>query len=630
VTATITVTPNETIAIFVGGQGGAGGQPTRGAAGFNGGAVAGAGFGTGNGGGGGGGASDVRQGGSAVANRVVSAAGGGGGGGDPGGAGGSGGGNATGASGSTGGLGATSGGGGGGGTQAAGGGVGAAGALPSSGTSGSIGTLGAGGAGGTTSGTGEAGGGGGGGGYYGGGGGGGGSGGGGGGGGSSFTTGGATGVSHTQGGHSGNGVVAFTYTAAVAAASPPDAPFGVSAVASDGQASVWFDVGSANGAAISSFTVTAAPGGASVTGPGSPITITGLTNGTRYTFAVTATNAAGTSASSASSAPATPADRPGVASNVRASGADGAASVSFDPASGNGAAISAYTVTAFPGGAKASGSGSPVTVTGLTNCSAYTFTVTATSIVGTGLDSAASPAVIPANAGGCTSTTTTASPTSAGSLPSVSWPSGAFTTPAVIKATTDTSTSPALHGFAAGSTAVELTTTTTGGAPVTSFVKPLDVALPAAGPKSVPAFSADGGVTWSAIPALSGTTLPAGQTIGYYRDPADAVHVVSMEPGDFGLLAGPTLTATSRTSFPVRSASIYVDLTPGRPVTATVKLETRTGAVLKTVTATLPASVTRVKIPLPARLKAGAYLIKIAATSGPLTDNATVIVRLTG
>ena len=84
VTATVSVTPGEILAVFVGCKGGDGGS-TGGPGGFNGGAKG------GNGAGGGGGASDVRQGGSALANRIVAAGGGGGGGGDVGGNGGVGG-----------------------------------------------------------------------------------------------------------------------------------------------------------------------------------------------------------------------------------------------------------------------------------------------------------------------------------------------------------------------------------------------------------------------------------------------------------------------------------------------------------------------------------------------------------
>ena len=67
VQATLTVTPGETLYVYVGGQGG----QTSG--GYNGGGN------TGNTGGGGGGASDVRQAGSGLGNRVVIAGGGGGG-----------------------------------------------------------------------------------------------------------------------------------------------------------------------------------------------------------------------------------------------------------------------------------------------------------------------------------------------------------------------------------------------------------------------------------------------------------------------------------------------------------------------------------------------------------------------
>jgi hypothetical protein len=164
VSATIPVTAGERLAIFVGGSGGRGG--------FNGGGSGYRyGYGTG------GGASDVRQAGNRLADRVVVAAGGGGGAGTgngygsggyfPG-AGGSGGGRQGGSG--YGGTGALSGGGGNGGTQSTGG-EGGAGGGASSNCGGSDGALGAGGAGGSSPSCGANGGGGGGG-YYGGGGGG--------------------------------------------------------------------------------------------------------------------------------------------------------------------------------------------------------------------------------------------------------------------------------------------------------------------------------------------------------------------------------------------------------------------------------------------------------------------------
>ena len=75
----------------------------------------------------------------------------------------------------------------------------------------------------------------------------------------------------------------------------PGAPTAVSAVAGNGQATVGFTAPASDGAsAITSYTVTSSPGGKTATGTSSPITVTGLANGTTFTFTVTATNSLGT------------------------------------------------------------------------------------------------------------------------------------------------------------------------------------------------------------------------------------------------------------------------------------------------------------------------------------------------
>lgn len=87
----------------------------------------------------------------------------------------------------------------------------------------------------------------------------------------------------------------------------PDAPTIGTATAGGGSASVTFtapaDVG---GGAITGYTVVSTPGGFIGTGASSPITVSGLTAGTAYTFKVFATNAYGPSPLSAASNSATP------------------------------------------------------------------------------------------------------------------------------------------------------------------------------------------------------------------------------------------------------------------------------------------------------------------------------------
>jgi len=215
-------------------------------------------------------------------------------------------------------------------------------------------------------------------------------------------------------------------------------------------------------------------------GTASPITVTGLTNGTAYTFTVTATNSIGEGDPSAASNSVTPTGpqtitfaNPGskdfgttptltatasstldVAFTSQTTGvctitptgtltfvaagnctidADQGGNAAFDPAptvsqtfavnavapdapsigmatagdqqasvnfiapiSNGGAPVTLYTATSSPGGHTGTSSTGPITVTGLTNGTSYTFTVTATNSANlTGAPSTASNAVIP-------------------------------------------------------------------------------------------------------------------------------------------------------------------------------------------------------------------------------------------
>ncbi len=81
----------------------------------------------------------------------------------------------------------------------------------------------------------------------------------------------------------------------------PAAPTIGTASSGTGNASVAFTANSDGGFAVTAFTATSSPGGFTASGSSSPLTVSGLSNGTAYTFTVTATNAIGTSAASSAS-----------------------------------------------------------------------------------------------------------------------------------------------------------------------------------------------------------------------------------------------------------------------------------------------------------------------------------------
>nr|WP_154890261.1 S-layer homology domain-containing protein [Paenibacillus xylanexedens] len=85
-------------------------------------------------------------------------------------------------------------------------------------------------------------------------------------------------------------------------ATVPAAPTNVLAVAGNGEATVTFTAPTENGGSpITGYEVTDSSGNAVTTGAASPIVITGLTNGTSYTFTVKAINGLGKSTASANS-----------------------------------------------------------------------------------------------------------------------------------------------------------------------------------------------------------------------------------------------------------------------------------------------------------------------------------------
>ena len=95
--------------------------------------------------------------------------------------------------------------------------------------------------------------------------------------------------------------------------------------------------------------------------------------------------------------PCVPNTVPGPPTSLVATAGNASASVAFvAPTNNGGSVITGYTVTSSPGGITATGATSPINVTGLTNGTAYTFTVAATYAIGNiSVASSASTAVTP-------------------------------------------------------------------------------------------------------------------------------------------------------------------------------------------------------------------------------------------
>jgi len=192
------------------------------------------------------------------------------------------------------------------------------------------------------------------------------------------------------------------------AATTPSAPTSLAATAGDGQTSISFTAGSSGGSAITNYKYSLDGTNYTALSPtdsSSPVTISGLTNGTSYTIYLKAVNSYGDSSAS-SSVSVTPATTPSAPTSLTASAGNGSATISFTAGSNGGSAITNYKYSLDGTNYTAlspTDSSSPVTISGLTNGTSYTIYLKAVNARG---DSSASSSV------SVTPSTTPSAPTS--------------------------------------------------------------------------------------------------------------------------------------------------------------------------------------------------------------------------
>ena len=359
---------------------------------------------------------------------------------------------------------------------------------------------------------------------------------------------------------------------------PPGAPLDTAAMAEDGGALVtWSPPIGDGGSSITSYTVVASPDGTTVQVDGgtTQADVEGLTNGTDYTFTVTATSAYGDGPSSTPTAAVVPGppDVPNAPTNVIATAGEASATVQWTPpAADPRAPVTSYTVRSSPDDITGvvDGAVSHAVVPNLTDGVAYTFTVTATNDIGDSQPSDPSNQVTPgqatapmaplgvtATAGDGSAAVTWSPPASDGGSPLTRYT--VTSDPGRVTVTVDPSTTQAVVVGLDDGTPYTFTVVATNDMGTGPASDPSNPVTPAPPTPNIEGFSPGGGPVGTTV-GVVGSNLAQAQSVLFGTVPAQfevisdsqlSVTVPDGAPSDRITVVSPTGSDTSRDRYKV-------------------------------------------------------------------------------